>query len=68
MHPYICHGKPVVRGLRFPVENILEWLASGMTPAQILNEYPDLENEDIAAVLADAARLSSITYIDTFAA
>jgi len=68
MHPDICHGNPVVRGLRFPVENILEWLASGMTPAQILNEYPDLENEDIAAVLADAARPSSITYIDTFAA
>lgn len=40
--PNICHGKPVVRGLRYPVENILELLASGMTHQQILEDYEDL--------------------------
>ena len=43
--PSICHGKPVVRGLRYPVENILELLASGMTHQQILEDYEDLEEE-----------------------
>lgn len=56
--PAICHGKPTVRGLRYPVENVLEWLSAGMTPEQILQDYPDLEADDIRAVLAYAARLS----------
>ncbi|MDA0243946.1 MAG: DUF433 domain-containing protein [Chloroflexi bacterium] len=49
--PEICHGKPVVRGLRYPVETILELLSSGMTTAEILADYKDLEHEDILAVL-----------------
>lgn len=49
--PSICHGKPVVRGLRYPVENILELLASGMTHQQILEDYEDLEEEDLFACL-----------------
>jgi uncharacterized protein (DUF433 family) len=36
--PEICHGKPCIRGLRYPVENILEWLSSGMTIADILED------------------------------
>jgi uncharacterized protein (DUF433 family) len=58
--PQICHGKPVVRGLRYPVETVLEWLSSGMTIDDILGDYEDLEREDILAVLAYAARLSQV--------
>jgi uncharacterized protein (DUF433 family) len=58
--PAICHGKPCVRGLRYPVENVLEWLASGMNTEQILEDYPDLNKEDILAVLSYAARLSHV--------
>jgi uncharacterized protein (DUF433 family) len=56
--PAICHGKPCVRGLRYPVEMILELLSAGMTSEDILADYEDLEHEDILAVLAYAARLS----------
>jgi uncharacterized protein (DUF433 family) len=56
--PAICHGKPCVRGLRYPVEVLLELLSSGMTPDEILSDYEDLEREDLLAVLAFAARLS----------
>ncbi len=56
--PNICHGQPVVRGLRYPVENVLEWLASGMTHGEILEDYPDLENEDLLACLAYAVQLA----------
>lgn len=50
--PEICHGKPCIRGLRYPVEMILELLSGGMTEAQILADYEDLEHEDILAVAA----------------
>jgi uncharacterized protein (DUF433 family) len=53
--PAICHGKPVVRGLRYPVELILDLLSSGMSHAEILGDYADLEREDILAVLEYAA-------------
>jgi uncharacterized protein (DUF433 family) len=46
--------------LRYPVENVLEWLASGMNTEQILEDYPDLNKEDILAVLSYAARLSHV--------
>ncbi len=55
--PDVCHGKPCVRGLRYPVDMLLELLSSGMTPAEILADYSDLENDDVRAVLAYAARL-----------
>lgn len=58
--PDICHGKPTVRGLRYPVEMILELLSSGMTHDEILGDYPDLEREDILAVLEYATLLSRI--------
>jgi uncharacterized protein (DUF433 family) len=54
--PRICHGKPTIRGLRYPVELIVELLGSGMTGEEILADYPDLEPEDIEAVHAFAAR------------
>lgn len=56
--PDLCHGKPCVRGLRYPVESILELLHSGMSYDEILEDYEDLEREDLLAVLAFAARLS----------
>ena len=56
--PAICHGKPCVRGLRYPVETLLELLSSGMTIDEILADYEDLEREDLLAVLAFAARLA----------
>ena len=56
--PAICHGKPCVRGLRYPAETILELLSSGMTIDEILADYEDLEREDLLAVLAFAARLA----------
>jgi uncharacterized protein (DUF433 family) len=56
--PSICHGKPCVRGLRYPVENLLELLSSGMTHDEILADYEDLERDDLLAALAFAARLS----------
>lgn len=50
--PAICHGKPCIRGLRYPVENILELLASGMSVDEILADYEDIEREDILAALS----------------
>ena len=58
-HPDICHGKPCIRGLRYPVEFILELLSSGMTTEEILADYDDLGRLDIQAVLLFAARLSA---------
>lgn len=66
--PAICHGKPCIRGLRYPVENILELLAAGMTIDQILADYEDLEREDILAALSYAARLAHVKRIDRIAA
>lgn len=64
----VCHGKPCVRGLRYPVETILEWLAAGMSIEEILADYEDLEREDIYAVLRYAARLAHIKRIERLAA
>ncbi len=58
--PEICHGKPCIRGLRYPVETILELLSAGMTTDEILADYEDLEREDILAALAYATRLTQI--------
>ena len=64
INPDICHGKPTIRGLRYPVEMILELLSSGMTTDEILADYEDLEREDILAVLSFAARLSKIKQME----
>ena len=47
--PEICHGKPVIRGLRYTVESILEYLAGGDSFEDILAEFPDLEQADLQA-------------------
>ena len=55
--PEICHGKPCVRGLRYPVEAILEYLAGGDSIEDLLAEFPDLEREDILACLEFSRRM-----------
>lgn len=59
----ICHGKPCIRGLRYPVESILKLLGSGMKPEQVLRDYEDLEPEDIQACLQYASKLSQVKSI-----
>jgi uncharacterized protein (DUF433 family) len=54
-YPDICHGQPTIRGLRHPVESLLELLASGMTIEQIITDHPDLERDDLLAALEFAA-------------
>lgn len=61
--PEICHGKPVIRGLRYPVESMLDLLASGMTIEELLKDYPDLEREDFLACIEYAAKLTQIKSI-----
>ena len=56
--PEICHGKPCIRGLRYPVETVLELLSSGMTREEILEDYADLEAEDLLAAIAWAVLLT----------
>lgn len=61
--PEICHGKPCVRGLRYPVETLLELLSSGMSYDELLEDYPDLEQDDLRAVLLYAALLAQVNSI-----
>jgi uncharacterized protein (DUF433 family) len=67
INPDICHGKPVVRGLRYPVETLLEQLRGGMSQKDLLDDYPDLESADISAVLAFAAQTARVQRIETLA-
>ena len=61
--PAICHGQPVLRGLRYPVEFILDLLASGMSTEQILDDYADLELDDLYAALEYGARASAVSRV-----
>jgi uncharacterized protein (DUF433 family) len=53
--PDMRGGKPCIRGMRITVQDVLEYLASGMTEEEILDDFPDLTREDIKACLAFAA-------------
>jgi uncharacterized protein (DUF433 family) len=55
IEPRKCGGKPCIRGLRITVYDVLEYLASGMSPEDIVRDFPDLTPEDIRACLAFAA-------------
>ncbi len=66
--PLICHGKPTIRGMRFPVENILEYLAAGDSTEDILREFPDLQHEDILACFAYASASMKLKDIEVPAA
>jgi uncharacterized protein (DUF433 family) len=56
IQPDVCHGKPVIRGLRYPVESVLEYLAAGDSFDEVLAEFPDLEREDLLACIEFATR------------
>lgn len=54
--PEQCGGRPCIRGMRIRVLDVLDLLASGLTPDDVLEELPDLEREDIHAALKYASR------------
>lgn len=58
LNPKICHGNPTIRNKRYTVDLILDLLSSGMTDKEILKDYPALEQDDILACLAYAAKLT----------
>jgi len=60
INPDICHGKPTIRNLRYPVETMLDLLSAGMSFEDILRDYPDLEKEDLLACLGYASNLTKI--------
>ncbi|AXE37942.1 DUF433 domain-containing protein [Acidipropionibacterium virtanenii] len=57
--PSVCHGAPTIRGMRLRVQDVLELLASGMSYEEILNDYDELERDDILAAIEYAALDSS---------
>ena len=59
VNPKVMVGKPTIRGLRITVEQVLKALASGVSTQELLADYPELEPEDIQAVLSYAAELVS---------
>lgn len=63
INPRVCFGKPTIRNMRYPVEIMLELLSSGMTTDEILEDYPDLEKDDLLACLFFAAKLVQVKSI-----
>lgn len=61
--PALCNGRPTIRGKRITVQTILEFLSAGETREEILRQYPSLEETDIDACLAFAARLMGHNYV-----
>ena len=61
--PAVCHGKPTIRNMRYPVEMILDLLSSGMTVWEIIEDYPAIEEDDILACLAFASQLTRVKTI-----
>lgn len=57
LNPNVCFGKPTIRNKRYPVEVMLDLLSSGMTINEILEDYPDLEEDDLKACLVFASKL-----------
>lgn len=68
INPEICHGKPIVRGLRYTVQSILELLASGMSNKEILDDYEDLEEDDLRACILFAAKMTEVKSISQLVA
>ena len=56
----VCHGKPTIRNMRYPVEMILDLLSSGMTWSEIMKDYPAIEENDIRACLLFASQLAKV--------
>ena len=59
VNPKIMGGKPIVKGTRITVEQVLKMLAQGLTTQEILKDYPHLSKDDISAVLLYAAKIAS---------
>ncbi len=68
LNPDICHGKPTIRNMRYPVSMVLDLLGAGMAAEEILADYPAIELEDIQACLMYAARLSEVKSVYKLAA
>jgi uncharacterized protein (DUF433 family) len=68
LNPDICHGKPTIRNMRYPVMMILDLMGAGMTSEEIMADYPAIEPEDIQACLIYAARLMDVKSIYKIAA
>jgi uncharacterized protein (DUF433 family) len=64
LNPNVCFGKPTIRNMRYPVEMILDLLSAGMTFAGILEDYSDLEQEDLQACLVFAGKLVKVNSIN----
>lgn len=63
LNPDVCFGKPTIRNMRYPVEVMLDLLSAGMTQEEILEDYPDLEVDDLRACLMFAAKLLKVESI-----
>jgi len=64
INPNVCFGKPCIRGHRIWVSLVLDFLAQGATPAQILEDYPQLEEADIMACLAYGAEMARERFVE----
>ena len=62
--PRVCFGKPCIRGTRIWVSLLLDFLASGATIEEVLENYPQLTREDILAAIAYGAEMSRERYVD----
>ena len=66
--PNVCFGKPCIKGTRIWVSLILDFLAGGMTIKEIIDEYPQLTEDDIRAAIAYGAEMSRERYVEVPAA
>lgn len=64
LNPEVCFGKPTVRNMRYPVEMLLDLMSAGMTAEEILEDYDDLEKEDLHACLLFASKLVKVNSIN----
>jgi len=65
----LCNGKPTIRGLRITVQSVLEYLGAGDTKEEILEQFPDLDIQDIDACLKYASQLMNQKFtVQNFAA
>lgn len=64
LNPKVCFGKPTIRNMRYPVETMLDLMSAGMTTEEILEDYPDLEKEDLQACLLFASKLVKVNSIN----
>lgn len=63
--PNVCHGKACIRGTRVTVSVVLDNLAAGLSPAEIVRSYPSLQLDDVAAAMAYAAELARERIVPT---